>query len=106
MANKIDFIDKSSFSFKGKVMYDTRGVFPSFVDVNKTKSIVSKEGDEIITTSFTYVATAEAIALLKLKPVLVEVNPDTFTIDPAAFENPRSGLDRSNHWRKKAILSP
>ena len=45
-----------------------------------------KEGDEIITTSFTYVATAEAIALLKLKPVLVEVNPDTFTIDPAAFE--------------------
>ena len=48
VANKIDFIDKSSFSFKGKVMYDTRGVFPSFVDVNKTKSIVSKEGDEII----------------------------------------------------------
>ncbi|HKR05186.1 MAG TPA: aminotransferase class I/II-fold pyridoxal phosphate-dependent enzyme, partial [Bacteroidia bacterium] len=45
-----------------------------------------KQGDEIITTSFTYVATAEAIALLKLKPVLVEVNPDTFTIDPAAFE--------------------
>lgn len=35
VANKIDFIDKSSFSFKGKVMFDTRGVFPSFVDVNK-----------------------------------------------------------------------
>lgn len=43
-------------------------------------------GDEIITASFTYVATAEVIALLKLKPVLVEVNPDTFTIDPAAIE--------------------
>lgn len=45
-----------------------------------------KPGDEVITTSFTYVATAEVIALLRLTPVLVEVNPDTFTIDPAAFE--------------------
>jgi UDP-2-acetamido-2-deoxy-ribo-hexuluronate aminotransferase len=45
-----------------------------------------KPGDEIITASFTYVATAEVIALLQLKPVLVEVNPETFTIDPQAFE--------------------
>lgn len=43
-------------------------------------------GDEVITANFTYVATAEVIGLLKLKPVLVEVNPDTFTIDPAAIE--------------------
>ncbi len=43
-------------------------------------------GDEVITASFTYVATAEVIALLRLKPVLVDVNPDTFTIDPAAIE--------------------
>lgn len=43
-------------------------------------------GDEVITASFTYVATAEVIALLKLKPVLVEVIPGTFTIDPAAIE--------------------
>jgi UDP-2-acetamido-2-deoxy-ribo-hexuluronate aminotransferase len=43
-------------------------------------------GDEIITVSFTYVATAEIIALLKLTPVLVEVDPITFTIDPAAIE--------------------
>jgi len=40
-----------------------------------------KEGDEVITASFTYVATAEAIALLKLTPVLVDVDPDTFCID-------------------------
>ncbi len=45
-----------------------------------------KPGDEVITASFTYVATAEVIALLQLTPVLVEVNPDTFTIDPAAIE--------------------
>jgi UDP-2-acetamido-2-deoxy-ribo-hexuluronate aminotransferase len=43
-------------------------------------------GDEVITASFTYVATAEVIALLRLKPVLVEVNPETFTIDPSAIE--------------------
>lgn len=45
-----------------------------------------KPGDEVITASFTYVATAEVIALLGLKPVLVDVNPDTFTIDPVAVE--------------------
>jgi UDP-2-acetamido-2-deoxy-ribo-hexuluronate aminotransferase len=43
-------------------------------------------GDEVITANFTYVATAEVIGLLKLKPVLVDVNPDTFTLDPKAVE--------------------
>jgi len=43
-------------------------------------------GDEVITAAFTYVATAEVIALLGLKPVLVDVNPDTFNIDPEAVE--------------------
>src|ERR1051326_2432148 len=43
-------------------------------------------GDEVITANFTYVATAEVIALLRLKPVLVECDPDTFTIDPKAIE--------------------
>ncbi len=45
-----------------------------------------KPGDEVITASFTYVATAEVIALLQLKPVLVDVLPGTFTIDPKAIE--------------------
>lgn len=43
-------------------------------------------GDEVITPSFTYVATTEVIALLKLKPVFVEVDPKTFCIDPNAIE--------------------
>lgn len=43
-------------------------------------------GDEVITASFTYVATAEVIALLKLKPVLVDVYPDTFDIDVEAVK--------------------
>ncbi len=40
-----------------------------------------KPGDEVITASFTYVATAEVIALLHLTPVLVDVDPHTFSID-------------------------
>ncbi len=43
-------------------------------------------GDEIITTSFTFIATAEVIALLKLTPVLVDVFPDTYNINPEAVE--------------------
>jgi UDP-2-acetamido-2-deoxy-ribo-hexuluronate aminotransferase len=45
-----------------------------------------KPGDEVITTSFTFIATAEVIALLKLTPVLVDVIPETFNIDPVAVE--------------------
>ncbi len=45
-----------------------------------------KSGNEVITADFTYVATAEVIALLGLKPVLVDVIPDTFDIDIAAIE--------------------
>jgi len=45
-----------------------------------------KQGDEVITANFTYVATAEVIGLLGLTPVLVDVYPDTFTIDVEAIE--------------------
>lgn len=45
-----------------------------------------KPGDEVITANFTYVATAEVIKLLGLTAVLVEVNPETFTIDPESIE--------------------
>jgi dTDP-4-amino-4,6-dideoxygalactose transaminase len=40
------------------------------------------QGDEIITPDFTFIATAEVISLLKLKPVFVDVDPATFNIDP------------------------
>lgn len=45
-----------------------------------------KEGDEVITTPFTFVATLEVLALLKLKPVLADVNFDTFNIDPESIK--------------------
>ena len=44
-------------------------------------------GDEVITPSFTYIATTEVIALLRLTPVFVEVDAKTFCIDPEAVEN-------------------
>ena len=40
-----------------------------------------KPGDEVITTDFTFIATVEVIALLGLKPVLVDVDRETFNID-------------------------
>jgi dTDP-4-amino-4,6-dideoxygalactose transaminase len=46
-----------------------------------------KPGDEVIAPDFTFIATAEVIALLGLKPVLVDVEPDTFNISPEAISN-------------------
>jgi UDP-2-acetamido-2-deoxy-ribo-hexuluronate aminotransferase len=43
-------------------------------------------GDEVITTPFTFVATVEVISLLRLKPVLVDVEPGTFNLDPSQLE--------------------
>jgi UDP-2-acetamido-2-deoxy-ribo-hexuluronate aminotransferase len=40
-----------------------------------------KPGDEVITPSFTYIATVEVMALLRLQPVFVDVDPDTFTVN-------------------------
>ena len=45
-----------------------------------------KPGDEVITPSFTYIATTEVIALLGLKPVFVEVDKVTFCVDAEAIE--------------------
>ena len=49
-------------------------------------SLGLERGDEIIVPAFTYVATAEVIALLGLTPVLVDVQWDTFNIDPSKIE--------------------
>lgn len=40
-----------------------------------------KPGDEVITPSFTYIATVEVMALLRLQPVFVDVDADTFTVN-------------------------
>ena len=56
-----------------------------------------KPGDEVITASYTYIATVEVVALLRLKPVFVDVDPDTFTMN-------LDSLKRAVTAKTKAII--
>ncbi len=63
-------------------------------------SLALPPGAEVIVPAFTYVATLEAAVLLGLKPILVDVLPDTFNLDPAAVRaafTPRTGAVMAVH---------
>ncbi|TVR18144.1 MAG: DegT/DnrJ/EryC1/StrS family aminotransferase [Balneolaceae bacterium] len=45
------------------------------------------EGDEVITTSFTFFATTESIDMVGAVPVFADINPDSFNLDPASIEH-------------------
>jgi dTDP-4-amino-4,6-dideoxygalactose transaminase len=93
-----EVIDSSAF-INGKIVQDFALNLARYLDVkylipcaNGTDALQIammgldlKPGDEVITPSFTYIATTEVIALLKLTPVFVEVDPQTFCIDPVAI---------------------
>lgn len=91
---------ESAAYINGKVVYDFARNLSAYLKVKHTLPCANgtdalqiammaldlQPGDEVITPSFTYIATTEVIALLKLKPVFVEVDASTFCIDPAAIE--------------------
>jgi len=54
-----------------------------------------KPGDEIITSPFSFVATAGAISIIGAKPVFVDIQPDTFNIDPNAIEAKITGKTKA-----------
>ncbi|MBS1746168.1 MAG: DegT/DnrJ/EryC1/StrS family aminotransferase [Bacteroidetes bacterium] len=90
----INVIDSAAF-INGKPVQEFSKALSSYLDVkhvipcaNGTDALQIammalglKPGDEVITPSFTYIATTEVVALLNLKPVFVEVDKQTFNID-------------------------
>ena len=58
-------------------------------------------GDEIITTPFTFTATAEVMGYVGARPVFVDIDPDTFNIDPARIEE---ALASGRHRNVRAIM--
>jgi dTDP-4-amino-4,6-dideoxygalactose transaminase len=52
-------------------------------------------GDEVITTAFTFIATAEAIKYVGAKPVFVDIDPKTFNISPEAIEKAVTPLTKA-----------
>ena len=58
-------------------------------------------GDEVITTPFTFTATAEVMSYLGARPVFVDIDPGTFNINPALIEE---ALESGKHKRVRALL--
>jgi UDP-2-acetamido-2-deoxy-ribo-hexuluronate aminotransferase len=93
----LDVLDSSAF-INGKPVQDFALQLSEYLGVKNTITCANgtdalqiammaldlQPGDEVITPSFTYIATTEVVALLRLKPVFVEVDPKTFCMDPDA----------------------
>ena len=90
----IDVIESAAF-INGKPVQQFSNALAKYLDVNHVipcangtdalqiamMALGLQPGDEVITPSFTYIATTEVVALLRLKPVFVEVDKQTFNID-------------------------
>lgn len=69
-----------------------------------------KPGDEVITTPFTFVATAETIALLGAKPVYVDITTEAYNIDPSKIEEKITAKTKAiipvHIWGQSADMGP
>ncbi|MBR2647459.1 MAG: DegT/DnrJ/EryC1/StrS family aminotransferase [Sediminibacterium sp.] len=92
-----DVLDSAAY-INGKPVQDFTAALSAYLGVKHTipcangtdalqiamMALNLQPGDEVITPSFTYIATTEVVALLRLTPVFVEVDPKTFCIDPVS----------------------
>lgn len=95
----VDVMESTAF-INGKPVQDFAANLSTYIGVKHTipcangtdalqiamMALDLQPGDEVITPSFTYIATTEVIALLRLTPVFVEVDPKTFCMDPVDLE--------------------
>lgn len=95
----LQVLDSSAF-INGKAVQDFSASLSAYLGVKHTipcangtdalqiamMALGLQPGDEVITPSFTYIATTEVIALLRLTPVFVDVDAKTFCMDPADLE--------------------
>lgn len=61
-------------------------------------------GDSVITTPFTFFATAESISILGAKPVFVDIDPETYNIDPEKVEEVLRGAQGAERATIKAVI--
>ncbi len=61
-------------------------------------------GDAVFTTTFTFIATAEVIAFLGATPVFVDIDPDTYNIDPSLLKEAVARVRREGKLRPKAVI--
>src|SRR5436189_2034919 len=95
----VEVLESSAF-INGKIVQDFASHLSNYLSIKHTipcangtdalqiamMALDLKPGDEVITPSFTFIATTEVIALLRLTPVFVEVDPKTFCMDLVALE--------------------